>query len=192
MRRSAAEPAAKTRRYLVAHPFFVKKEQGAARRCLPKRPFQGGFTLVELLLVLVILALIGGLVLPGIIGKAEGAKVKAASSQIDRLSMAVESYYLDTGTTPESLDQLVEGGGGVAGWNGPYVSTEFRPDPWGNRYVVSIGLIETSPGVVNELGQPKAAVWVLSAGPNRTIDTPYLQPVTAATVGGDDIAFRIQ
>ena len=74
-----------------------------------------GFTLVELLLVLVILALIGGLVLPGIIGKAEGAKVKAASSQISRLSMAVESFYLDTGETPESLDQLVEEPGSVAG-----------------------------------------------------------------------------
>jgi len=68
---------------------------------------QGGFTLVELLLVLVILALIGGLVLPGIIGKAEGAKVKAASSQVSRLSMAVESYYLDTGNTPESRDSGV-------------------------------------------------------------------------------------
>ena len=45
-----------------------------------------GFTLVELLLVLVILALIGGLVLPNIIGKAEGAKVKAAGSQISRLA----------------------------------------------------------------------------------------------------------
>lgn len=78
------------------------------------------------------------------------------------------------------------------GWNGPYVSTEFRPDPWGNRYIVNIGLAETSIGVVNELGQPKAAVWVLSAGPNRTLDTPFLQPVTAAAVGGDDIAFRIQ
>lgn len=112
-----------------------RSQQGAARRCLPKRPFQGGFTLVELLLVLVILALIGGLVLPGIIGKAEGAKVKAASSQIDRLSMAVESYYLDTGTTPESLDQLVEGGGGVAGWNGPYVKKSSLKDPWGREYV---------------------------------------------------------
>ena len=51
-----------------------------------------GFTLVELLLVLVILALIGGLVLPGIIGKAEGAKVKAAGSQISRLEPFEAAY----------------------------------------------------------------------------------------------------
>jgi general secretion pathway protein G len=94
-----------------------------------------GFTLVELLLVLVILALIGGLVLPGIIGKAEGAKVKAASSQIDRLAMAVESYYLDTGATPESLDELVNANGGVPGWNGPYVKPSSLKDPWGREYV---------------------------------------------------------
>ena len=94
-----------------------------------------GFTLVELLLVLVILALIGGLVLPGIIGKAEGAKVKAASSQISRLSMAVESYYLDTGDTPDSLDALVQESGNVAGWNGPYVKTSSLKDPWGRDYV---------------------------------------------------------
>jgi general secretion pathway protein G len=94
-----------------------------------------GFTLVELLLVLVILALIGGLVLPGIIGKAEGAKVKAAGSQINRLAMAVESYYLDTGATPDSLDDLVNEGGDVAGWNGPYVKASSLKDPWGREYV---------------------------------------------------------
>jgi general secretion pathway protein G len=95
----------------------------------------GGFTLVELLLVLVILALIGGLVLPGIIGKAEGAKVKAASSQIDRISMAVESYYLDTGMTPESLEQLVNEPSDAQGWNGPYVKASSLKDPWGREYV---------------------------------------------------------
>jgi len=94
-----------------------------------------GFTLVELLLVLVILALIGGLVLPGIIGKAEGAKVKAAGSQINRLAMAVESYYLDTGVTPDSLDDLVNESGDVPGWNGPYVKASSLKDPWGREYV---------------------------------------------------------
>jgi general secretion pathway protein G len=93
-----------------------------------------GFTLVELLLVLVILALIGGLVLPGIIGKAEGAKVKAAGSQINRLAMAVESYYLDTGATPDNLDELVTESG-VDGWNGPYVKPSSLKDPWGREYV---------------------------------------------------------
>ena len=99
------------------------------------RPAQRGFTLVELLLVLVILALIGGLVLPGIIGKAEGAKVKAAASQINRLAMAVESYYLDTGETPDDLSQLVEEPGNVGGWNGPYVKASSLKDPWGREYV---------------------------------------------------------
>lgn len=94
-----------------------------------------GFTLVELLLVLVILALIGGLVLPGIIGKAEGAKVKAAGSQINRLSMAVESFYLDTGTTPDSLSELVGESSDVDGWNGPYVKKSSLKDPWGREYI---------------------------------------------------------
>ncbi len=93
-----------------------------------------GFTLVELLLVLMILALIGGLVLPGIIGKAESAKAKAAVSQVNRLAMAVESYYLDTGKTPESLDMLVKESGDVKGWNGPYVKASLLKDPWGREY----------------------------------------------------------
>jgi general secretion pathway protein G len=99
----------------------------------PSRSRSRGFTLVELLLVLVILALIGGLVLPGIIGKAEGAKAKAAASQVNRLSMAVESFYLDTGTTPENLDQLVEEPGSVGGWNGRY------PGDHGDFDIISLG-----------------------------------------------------
>ncbi len=93
-----------------------------------------GFTLVELLLVLMILALIGGLVLPGIIGKAESAKAKAAASQVNRLAMAVESYYLDTGSTPDSLEMLVNESGDVKGWNGPYVKSSLLKDPWGREY----------------------------------------------------------
>ena len=93
-----------------------------------------GFTLVELLLVLVILALIAGLVLPGIIGKAEGAKIRAASSQISRLAMSVETFYLDTGATPDRLEDLVEEPASVNGWNGPYVKNSLLKDPWGEEY----------------------------------------------------------
>jgi general secretion pathway protein G len=110
----------------------MKNVRSATNR--PAAYAQRGFTLVELLLVLMILALIGGLVLPGIIGKAEGAKVKAAASQVSRLSMAVESYYLDTGTTPDALQQLVENSGNDKGWNGPYVKPSSLKDPWGKEY----------------------------------------------------------
>ena len=95
---------------------------------------QRGFTLVELLLVLVILALIAGLVLPGIIGKAESAKAKAASSQISRISMSVESFFLDTGSTPSDLDELVNQPAGIKGWNGPYIKNSLLKDPWGQPY----------------------------------------------------------
>ncbi|MEJ8569033.1 type II secretion system major pseudopilin GspG [Elongatibacter sediminis] len=110
----------------------LKQTMRPARHAIPGKRTRG-FTLVELLLVLVILALIGGLVLPGIIGKAESAKIKAASSQVSRLSMAVESYYLDTGTTPENLEHLVDDPG-EDGWNGPYVKESSLKDPWGREY----------------------------------------------------------
>jgi general secretion pathway protein G len=93
-----------------------------------------GFTLVELLLVLVILALIAGLVLPGIIGKAESAKSKAASLQVKQLIQRVDEFYLDTGQVPDSLDDLVGSGSGVDGWNGPYVQKSSLSDPWGKPY----------------------------------------------------------
>lgn len=95
---------------------------------------QSGFTLVELLLVLVILALIAAVILPSIIGQAEGAKVKAAGTQISRISMAVETFYLDTGNTPDALEHLVKEPGAVAGWNGPYIRSSLLKDPWSREY----------------------------------------------------------
>lgn len=78
------------------------------------------------------------------------------------------------------------------GWNGPYASSELGPDPWGRRYLVNVGLIDTSPGTVTGTGAVKSAVWVLSAGPNGTIETPYSQSVLTAQLFGDDIGQRIQ
>ncbi|MEW5982364.1 MAG: hypothetical protein AB1806_08320 [Acidobacteriota bacterium] len=71
-----------------------------------------------------------------------------------------------------------------------YIDFDPGPDPWGHRYLVNVGLLgPASPSPPHE--QP-AAVWVLSAGPNGTIDTPYRQPVGTASLGGDDIGARIQ
>jgi prepilin-type N-terminal cleavage/methylation domain-containing protein len=104
-----------------------------------------------------------------------------------------------TGTSDSLVNQLVTNTPGYAmrtvtsqlGWNGPYLSSELQSDPWGNRYLINIGLIDTSPGVLTATG-PKAAVWVLSAGPNGIVDTPFSQPVTSAALVGDDIGIRVQ
>ncbi len=134
---------------------------------------QRGFTLVELLLVLVILALIAGLVLPGIIGKAESAKAKAASSQISRISMSVESFYLDTGNTPSSLEELVNQPSGVTGWNGPYIKTSLLKDPLGASPIntvfrESMGILISSPLVLTASGVAKEGTPTYPAGNNMS------------------------
>ncbi|MEM1080509.1 MAG: type II secretion system major pseudopilin GspG [Pseudomonadota bacterium] len=93
-----------------------------------------GFSLVELLVVLIILGLIAGLVLPNIMGQSEGAKVSTAGAEVQRLSMAVDTFYLDTGRAPRELRELVEAPGDVSNWNGPYVNNSNLNDPWGNAY----------------------------------------------------------
>ncbi len=99
-----------------------------------QRKGQHGFTLIELLLVLVILAMLGALILPRIFGTGEGAKVKATALQISRISMAVENFYLDTGFTPDRLEQLINDAGNTDGWNGPYVKKSLLKDPWRRDY----------------------------------------------------------
>lgn len=105
-----------------------------------------------------------------------------------------------TGAQGDLAEQLVTNGPGYTlktptsqfGWNGPYFSSDIGADPWGNRYLVNIGLVDTSPGAATLSGQPKLAVWVLSAGPNGTIETPYRLQILNAATAGDDLAFRVQ
>lgn len=78
------------------------------------------------------------------------------------------------------------------GWNGPYFSSELGTDPWGNRYMVNIGLIDVSQGPQGLGGATKSAVWVISAGSNGTIDTPYTQNLLTAALAPDDIGIRVQ
>lgn len=93
-----------------------------------------GFSLVEIMVVLILIALLGGLVVPKLIGKLTAGQSKAAKAQIDRLSMAVESYYLDTGSFPSRLEELINAPGGASNWNGPYVKQSALNDPWGQPY----------------------------------------------------------
>jgi prepilin-type N-terminal cleavage/methylation domain-containing protein len=106
-----------------------------------------------------------------------------------------------TGTTDQLEDQLLTNAPSYTaktatsafGWNGPYLSGGIGADSWNNRYMVNVGVIDTTQGTQTSGGATKTAVWVISAGPNGQIETPPTQAITAATAPtGDDIGVRIQ
>src|ERR1700760_853082 len=83
-----------------------------------------GFTLVELLVVITIIALIMGIVGPRVLNYLSESKTKAAKIQIESFASALDLYYLDTGRYPagsEGLAALVRRPGNVQAWNGPYL-----------------------------------------------------------------------
>lgn len=98
----------------------------------------GGFSLIELLVVLVILGLLAGLVGPRVMKYLGGAKTDSARLQIADMGAALDLYRLEVGsypTTDQGLVALVSEPDGVRGWNGPYLKKSFIPkDPWGNEY----------------------------------------------------------
>src|SRR5688572_11577470 len=100
---------------------------------------QRGFTLVELLVVITIIALIMGVVGPRVLNYLTESKAKTAKIQIESFSSALDLYFLDTGRYPngsEGLAALVRRPGNIAAWNGPYLKGGVvAPDPWGNNYV---------------------------------------------------------
>lgn len=99
---------------------------------------QGGFTLVELLVVLAILGMLAALVGPQVLNQLGGAKSKSAAIQIRDFEQALELYKLDVGRFPQEsdgLDALVRKPSNAKGWNGPYLKKDEIPeDPWGNAY----------------------------------------------------------
>ncbi|MGA2465687.1 MAG: type II secretion system major pseudopilin GspG [Thermodesulfobacteriota bacterium] len=97
-----------------------------------------GFTLVEILVVMIIIGLLAALVGPKLFGKVSGAKLKAAKAQIELFGTALDTFRLDVGrypTTEEGLKALREKPSGAEGWQGPYLPKEIPADPWSRAYV---------------------------------------------------------
>lgn len=96
-----------------------------------------GFTLVELLVVMVIIGLLAALVGPRLFPKLGKGKQAAAKAQIELLGQALDQFRLDVGrypTTEEGLNALVNNPG-IEKWEGPYLKKGLPLDPWGRPYV---------------------------------------------------------
>lgn len=106
-----------------------------------KKLTQAGFTLLELLVVLGIIAMLAGLVGPQVMKHMAESKLKAAKVQIEDLAQTLDMYKLDVGSYPTSdqgLEALITSPDGADRWNGPYLRKNKVPlDPWNNEYKYS-------------------------------------------------------
>jgi len=101
------------------------------------RKREKGFTLIEMLIVMVILGLLAALVGPRMFGKVGKSRQKAAKAQISLFETTLDTYRLDTSrypTTEQGLQALRTKPGGVERWDGPYLPKDVPVDPWGHAY----------------------------------------------------------
>jgi general secretion pathway protein G len=107
-----------------------------------RTPDTEGFTLLELLVVLGIIALLATLVAPQVIRYLSDARSKTAETQLQNIASAVELYYLDNGSYPPAdagLSALLTAPQSVASWKGPYLKKQGGiVDPWGKPFLYEI------------------------------------------------------
>jgi general secretion pathway protein G len=108
------------------------------RRCGPTRALRlRGFTLLELLVVILIIGLLTGIVGPRLMSQISRSEITTARAQIDALAKALQAYRIDTGRFPSSgqgLQALVQQPADEPRWRGPYLDGAVPDDPWGSAY----------------------------------------------------------
>lgn len=133
------------------------------RRTEPMEPFcsrarVSGFTLLEMLVVLMIVGLLAGLVGPKLFTRVDSSKVQTAQTQIKMLKGALETLRLDLGRFPTEAEGLAllnappADEAGKAKWRGPYLDDEVPKDPWGNPYRYSLPGTNQQPFALYSLG----------------------------------------
>ena len=163
-----------------------------------QRGFSGA-TLLGALLAILVLAFV---VPPGMATLVNGSRVDRAQERVRVLAQEVRVTASAPGSDIQQAADVLGGPGrtpeapGASAWIEAqlgtlerYVSEGLSPDPWGNRYLVNIGLLK-EPAPVGS--GDASAVWVLSAGPNGNVETAYRLPARSASVGGDDVGARVR
>lgn len=111
-------------------------------RCGKRRPAVAGYTLLELLVVMGILAALTAMATPQVMGYFGKAKTQSAQLQIENINTALEMYYVENGSYPSpgaGLRALVEASPEAPRWNGPYLkNAKTLLDPWGRPYQYSV------------------------------------------------------
>lgn len=201
----------------------------------------GGFTLIELTVVLAVIVTLALILTPSITNFITDSRVARTKADVQTVASAMTQFYKDngffpqwstasaggpgtaatkvdllvspgnvpivaspntwtTGTIDDLADQLMSNAPTYTmknataqfGWNGPYLSSGVGADAWNNRYMVNVGLIDTTQGTQTASGATKSAVWVISAGANGQIETAYTQAMNTAATTGDDIGVKLQ
>lgn len=98
-----------------------------------KRRKAAGFTLIEVLLVVVIIGILVGVAIPRLGGRVRQAEISRAKADIQSIGLALRMFELDNGEYPASLQALISNPG-VRNWNGPYLESGVPTDPWGREY----------------------------------------------------------
>lgn len=118
---------------MMTNPYInTQKGSGLRARAVPR-----GFTLLELLIVVVIIGLLASFVAPRYFGQLGKSEVQVARAQLQAIADALDQFRLDVGRYPntsEGLAALTQALPGEAKWRGPYLKKEVPPDPWGKPY----------------------------------------------------------
>ena len=102
------------------------------------RASQAGFSLIEIILVVVLIGGIVAFAATRILGGGDRAKVNLAKAQVQTLAEKVQQYEMDTGRLPGSMQDLVKAPGDASGWLGPYAKEAELKEPWNHAYVYTM------------------------------------------------------
>ncbi|MFN3628827.1 MAG: type II secretion system major pseudopilin GspG [Casimicrobiaceae bacterium] len=132
----------------IAHPATSRPLRSHRRASL-------GFTLMELLAVIVIIGVLAATIGARFLGQSEGAKANAAKAEMGQIVQALDLFKLEIGRYPtaeEGLNALIKNPGGIANWNGPYFRKDNIKDPWNNDYLYQSPGPNNTPFELKSLG----------------------------------------